>query len=517
MTSVRTHSREACRPRKNVLGRVGRVVRFLSPLLILVVAACASDITDRSGEADAELLIAGNSGMITVEAAKFTKLTRAGGHYWRTVNDRSAVGGRWLEAAPDNGRAFSSRAGPRADYRVNFPAAGTYYVWVHGKGVWNNTRTSDSLHIGLNRNAPQYTSSNISGLANKPSWMNKNTKKQRSVLKVARAGTQTVNVWMGEDGLKFDSLVFTRDSSAKPANVARTSAPTGGTSAGRGNRLSWSPPKLSNPRVVNIAARSSRTIIELNPRADYIIKMPSSPVTRGIIFVGGRNIVLIGGEIAIPWQGRNASIASRTGLKIKNATGTVHVEGLLIRGDDLSEGIQINAPKATVQLQNIGIFNMHARDQVRFRDNHPDLIQTYGNVKRLRIDSFTGVTDYQGLFLSTKYNGAHGPVDLKRVNIIGERTARNLLWIQPQSAAGSVTLDRVYLDSSGTRKRNLGEAVYPSIWNVSSIQARLSSGSVTWPRGMRPRVSGAVNAGRPPGGSYVLPSSVGTRYRSPGY
>ena len=494
---------------------VGRTARTLSPLLLLFVAACASDLTTGSGEADPDLQVAGNSGMVTVEAAKFTKLTRAGSHYWRTVSDKQAVGGRWLEAGPDSGKAFAAKAGPRADYRVTFPSAGTYYVWVHGKGVPNNVRTSDALHVGLNGN-PQYMASNISGLSSKPSWMNKNLKRQRSVLKVARAGTQTLNVWMGEDGLKFDSLALTRDARANPAVAgARVTAPT--TPAGGSSRLTWSPPKLSKPRVVKVPARSSQTIIKLSSGKDYVIEMPSTPVTRGLIFVGGRNIVLIGGEIAIPWQGSGASIASRTGLKIKNATGTVYIEGLLLRGNDLSEGIQINAPRATVQLQNVGIFNMHARDQVRFSDNHPDLIQTYGNVKRLQIDSFTGVTDYQGLFFATKYNGAHGPVDLRRVNIIGSRTARSLLWVQPQAAAGDVTLDRVYLDSSATRKRNLGEAVYPSIWTAASVRARLSSGSVTWPVGMKPRISGSVVSGRPPGGSFVSPEKIGTRYKSPGH
>ena len=373
MTSFReTHPRKI---REKIFRRAGRIVRVLSPVLVLFAAACTSDITDRAGEVNPDLMIAGNSGMVTVEAAKFTKLTRSGKHYWRTVNDASAVGGRWLQAAPDINKAFSLKAGPRADYRVTFPAAGTYYVWVRGRGVWNNVRTSDSLHVGLNGNT-QYMASNISGLASKTSWMNKNTKRQRSVLRVARAGTQTVNVWMGEDGLKFDSLVFTRDARANPAKAGvRTAAPTTGAPTGGSSKLSWSPPRLSNPRVVEVAARSSRSIIELSSSRDYIIKMPGSPVTRGLIFVGGRNIVLIGGEIAIPWQGRSASIASRTGLKFKNTTGTVHVEGLLIRGDDLSEGIQINAPRATVQLQNIGIFGMHARDQRNFSDNHPDLIQ----------------------------------------------------------------------------------------------------------------------------------------------
>lgn len=94
--------------------------------------------------------------------------------------------------------------------------------------------------------------------------------------------------------------------------------------------------------------------------------------------MGGRNIVIIGGEIVIPWQGENPDIPSRTMLKLKASTGIVHIEGLLGRGDDISEGIQIAAPDAIVQIQNVRIEGIHARDQVEFTDNHPDIIQTWG-------------------------------------------------------------------------------------------------------------------------------------------
>ena len=42
-------------------------------------------------------------------------------------------------------------------------------------------------------------------------------------------------------------------------------------------------------------------------------------------------------------------------LYLRDQTGTVHIEGLLIYGSDLSEGIQINAPQATVQIVNVRV------------------------------------------------------------------------------------------------------------------------------------------------------------------
>ena len=289
-----------------------------------------------------------------------------------------------------------------------------------------------------------------------------------------------------------------------------------------GPELSWAPPELADPVSVHIEADFWQRVYELDPDQDYRIELPDEPVRRGLIFVGGRNLVLIGGEIAIPWQGANASITSRTALKIKGATGTVHLEGLLLRGQDISEGIQIDAPDAEVQIENVGIFNIHARDQVNFSDNHPDLIQTYGNVKALRIDRFTGSTDYQGLFFAANFNGTHGPVDLRRVNIIGNATARNLLWLQPQAGAGDVTLDQVYLDAGGMTNRNLSEAVWPNGRGKYPDQVQVASlesvgQTATWPETMQPRVRGYVMSSRPPQGDFVSPNHIGVGYCSGSY
>ncbi len=281
--------------------------------------------------------------------------------------------------------------------------------------------------------------------------------------------------------------------------------------------VTWPPPALIDPITIHVAADHWQQVYKLDANKDYIVEMPKKPVTRGLAFSGGRNIVLIGGEIAIPWRSFTPSIASRTGLRIKGATGTVHIEGLLIRGEDVSEGIQIAAPDAIVQIENVGVFNIHARDQISFSDNHPDVIQTYGNVKKLRIDRFTGSTDYQGLFFVADFNGPHGAVVLKRVNIIGNATARNLLWLQPQAGAGRVTLDEVYLDTGGMVVRNLSEAVWPNGRGKFPNQVQMTllesvKQKVTWPEDMEPRVNGYVLSSRPPNGDFVSPSHVGVKY-----
>lgn len=282
--------------------------------------------------------------------------------------------------------------------------------------------------------------------------------------------------------------------------------------------LRWSPPELVNPQIVSLFAESP-SLLRLDVNQDYIIQMPPQPFLRGLVIEGGHNVVLIGGEIYIPWQGDNPSISSRTALKIYGSTGTVHIEGLLLNGEDISEGIQIDAPAATIQLQNIGIFNMRARDQVNFSDNHPDLVQTYGNVAELRIDRFTGTSDYQGLFFKADYNGPHGAIHISRTNIIGEPTARQLIWFQQQEGAGPVTLEDVWVDVPDGK--NFGHAVWPAANGGFPAQAQIvynaNTQTASWPPSMTPSIEGLVFEGVPPEGNFVNPEDVGINYVSPGY
>jgi hypothetical protein len=287
------------------------------------------------------------------------------------------------------------------------------------------------------------------------------------------------------------------------------------------DQLKWPPPCLESPNVIQVEPDDNTTVLRLEANQDYIIEMPDVPITRGLALQGGRNIVMIGGEISIPMLGDYPSIESRTGLRILQSTGTVHIEGLLIHGDDISEGIQIAAPAAIVQLQNVGIFGIHARDEVNFSDNNPDLIQTYGGVKELRVDKFTGSTDYQGLFFRAD-GRAMGSVYLSRVNIIGLPTARHLIWFEPYSGSGDVFLWGVWVDVPATSTEGLNSAVWPDPNGKYPTQARVSttfSGKqiASWPSAMTPQVNGLVMEGLPPDGDFVGPNDVGVGYMSPGY
>jgi hypothetical protein len=256
-------------------------------------------------------------------------------------------------------------------------------------------------------------------------------------------------------------------------------------------RLSWSPPQLDEPVVVDVSA--SNHVLKLDPARDYLVRMPTTKlsVQGGLVIVGGHDVVLVGGAITVPAWGANHPTDNR-GLYLKDQTGTVHVEGLLIdnSGGALSEGINVNAPKATVQLQNVRVEDVHAQDQTNYTDNHPDIVQTWAGPAELRIDRLSGTTDNQGLFLAPQEFGwplQPRRFDFRRMNIASAANARYLLW---QEGAAPLRLDDVWIQPSPDRYE------------------------LVWPEDHR---WDPVRTGNPPAGDFVPYGVAGTGYVSPGY
>lgn len=260
----------------------------------------------------------------------------------------------------------------------------------------------------------------------------------------------------------------------------------------RGSRLTWKPKRLTN--AVTVAVEQGRHQYDLDPARDYRIVMPKVWLTGpgGLILKGGRNIRLIGGTIEIPAQGPTASIEDRRGLYLKDQTGTVHVEGLLITGAGLSEGIDLHQTKgAVVQIQNVRVEAVRARDEVGFTDNHPDVLQTWAGPAVLRVDRLTGTTDYQGLMINPTDIGPYPArlIDLRNINIRSLPTARKLY-----NKAGG--------DPMATR----------DLWWETPPNPPVKVWEHTWPVG-----AWSAREGVPPEGDFVPAGRAGIGYRSPGY
>lgn len=168
---------------------------------------------------------ASEDGLLVVEAEYYHQTIPRGNHEWTfltQVPDYSGPG--YLQALPDGvGGTTSNYPGfldqnPELIYRVNFPQAGMYYVWVRGQATGGN---DDSVHAGIDGDSPP-TVQRIDGMGgynprNVWVWVpgihdtNPDTGDNRATITVPSPGEHTIHFWQREDGFKFDKFILTLD------------------------------------------------------------------------------------------------------------------------------------------------------------------------------------------------------------------------------------------------------------------------------------------------------------------
>ena len=276
-----------------------------------------------------------------------------------------------------------------------------------------------------------------------------------------------------------------------PTSVTPTATPVPSGSIGS---LAWKPPALTSPTT--IAPTDEQGKITLAAGRDYVIRLPADRAWkngRGLWVEGGRNVVVIGGLVDVGTgyacgsvsAGCPASLRVKRGAYFTGQTGTVHLEGVRFTSSSgaLSEGINISAALAKVQIQNVAI----GTPLVGSKDaNHADALQSWNGPTTLLVDGFTAATGYQGMFLNPHDTSTTSVVtegwQLRNVEIIGSSAAKYILWrVKPPQA---ITTVNVY--TSG----GLGN------WN----------GSTDWPG-----VKHGVRAPAP------IATTAGPGYVSPGY
>jgi hypothetical protein len=212
-----------------------------------------------------------------------------------------------------------------------------------------------------------------------------------------------------------------------PAAVDEPSADAGPEEERR--ELAWAPPALSGEyETVTLPRDGGR--VRLDSDTDYRLTS-DRPIEGPLEIIGGRDVVWIGGAIVIERPRPLAEPHRAIGLTIRDGDDsherTVHLEGLFLGGDGLNDGINVDAPSAVVQVQNVHIAGVvfdgaDDRDGTGAYDgmgrNHPDVLQVYGGHRELRVDGLSATSAYQGLFLKVDHpDGRGGTVRLRNVDV----------------------------------------------------------------------------------------------------
>lgn len=290
--------------------------------------------------------------------------------------------------------------------------------------------------------------------------------------------------------------------------------------------LKWAPPALSSPKTVSVPSGHDPYILTLATNQDYVVKLPAGGLRGTLEINGGHNVDLIGGEIVVPStanQTDNGADNTDTALYVRHSTGTVHLEGLLLKGETnvQFDGIDVNAPEAVVQVENVRMTALYGS----LTTEHADAIQTWGGAKALDVDHLTADGDYQGLSINPN-SGSVTNSDLENVDLtVDPRPAALagisvgggiMLWLTSETStcnARAVKLSNFYILNNSERVPST-ETVWPSPTSGLACAAHVSGSSISWP-GLP--VTGSVSLGAPPTGSFVPAGVSGRSYVSPGY
>jgi hypothetical protein len=259
--------------------------------------------------------------------------------------------------------------------------------------------------------------------------------------------------------------------------------------------LRYAPPPLTDPTTVQVSATNRG--LRLDSTRDYIVEMPSVPldVKGGLSIAGGRNVVLLGGEISFSqdYSPPDGSIGkTNRGLNLQGIQGVCHVEGLKIGGHPVAEGVNISCPDAeAIQFCNVQIETTIGSKLT----NHADLIQTWAGPQRLLIDGLVGKTVYQGLFLlPTQHAAVPGlaPYEFHRMALDG-------------TVAGYL----LYLD--GSTNGPVPAPIVSDVWCIPN-PSKPSRDQFLWPKDTA--IWDDVVAGAPP---TPIVTGAGLGYTTPGY
>ncbi|MGB5405283.1 MAG: GDSL-type esterase/lipase family protein [Thiogranum sp.] len=157
----------------------------------------------------------GADGLVILEAEDYAVHVSQTTHSWTESFPSGYSGTGAMEATPNNGTnndASYLTSSPRLDYEINFVKTGVHYVWVRGLGA---TLADDSLNLGLDGVAPA-SSTSISNFSSLLGWSNTQMGGTVATIEVPSVGIHTLNVWMREDGMVFDTVTLTTSDSYMP-------------------------------------------------------------------------------------------------------------------------------------------------------------------------------------------------------------------------------------------------------------------------------------------------------------
>jgi hypothetical protein len=205
-------------------------------------------------------------------------------------------------------------------------------------------------------------------------------------------------------------------------------------------QTAWDEPTLVNPTVITLSPTNYNLALPQNK--DYVLRCPNGPVDLPwtLSVWGGHNVVI---------QHCDFEVNANWVAYLHNTAGTLWVDDVHFGGTNLTGGVQLQEPGATVVMRDVLFDTVYGS----YSTNHAELIQTWSGPSRLLIDGLTGSTTYQGLFLLPNQwdnTTVETQWDFRNVDIDDTQGAY-ALYVSDQNGAFPLNLQNVYVDPNPAR------------------------------------------------------------------
>lgn len=164
----------------------------------------------------ASYVFAEDGGLAVLEAEHFHHQVDRSNTSWQIVQAAGSIGSA-VRAGGDEGLILDTDyalSSPELQYRLRFSTPGTYYVWAR---AWAASDDDDSFHVGVNGQTPATATRITMQPTKRWAWANEQMGSWTpATLRIESSGIQTISVYMREDGLVLDRLVFTTDAGFQP-------------------------------------------------------------------------------------------------------------------------------------------------------------------------------------------------------------------------------------------------------------------------------------------------------------
>lgn len=225
------------------------------------------------------------------------------------------------------------------------------------------------------------------------------------------------------------------NSAAQTSPPVRATSPTGSAGSPTPDPASaWDEPTLVDPTVITLS--STNYNLALPQDKDYILQCPNGPIDlpATLSVWGGHNVVI---------QDCDFEVNADWVAYLHNTAGTLWVDDVHFGGTNLTGGVQLQEPGATVVMRDVlfdTVYGSYATD-------HAELIQTWSGPSRFLVDGLTGSTTYQGLYLLPNqwYTGPAPTLwDFRNIDIDDSQGAY-ALWVSDQDGSFPLSLQNVYV------------------------------------------------------------------------